>query len=87
MTFHANTIKFILSLGATAAALTGNRASTIFHTLKLDWAVRLVAARCRDQRCAGQSRGGELPTIAVATDDDFMRSMMKLDAAGAEAGL
>ena len=27
-----------------------------------------------DDTCTGQSRGGELPRIAVATDDDFMRS-------------
>ena len=46
-----------------------------------------MAARCQGERCAGPSRGGELPTIAVATDDDFMRSLMKLGAADTEAGL
>ena len=28
-----------------------------------------------DDTCTGQSRGGELPRIAVATEDDVMRSI------------
>ena len=34
-----------------------------------------VALLLPDDTCTGQSRGGELPRIAVATDDDFMRSI------------